>query len=228
MIPKVCLGCGKKVSCGQVFCTDCITFRQNIAPYCLKCGVSLTRDVYKKVCSSCKAKKFHFYCNLSPFLFAPPLTDLIYLYKYKGYSFLASIFSRKIIEFINLLEFDLKGFDFISYVPLHKRKLREREYNQSYLLAVQLSKYLNLSLKDSLTVRRYTRAQVGKDYKKRQVNVKNNFIAKERFDNKKIILIDDVFTTGATLSECAKTLKEAGAKSIMSLTLAIVNHENNS
>lgn len=228
LIPRACLCCGKKLSNGKILCKSCECFRQNKAPYCVKCGLSLSKDAHKRICPHCAGKKFYFNCNLSPFLFMPPLSELIYLYKYRGYSFLASIFSEKIIEFIKILGLDMGSFDFISHVPLHARKLREREYNQSFLLAAQLSKYLALPVKDTLTVRRYSHAQVGKDYSKRQMNVKNNYLSEQRIDGKNIVLVDDVFTTGATLSECAKALKEAGAKSIMSLTLAIVNHENNS
>ncbi len=108
-------------------------------------------------------------------------------------------------------------------VPLHRRRLRERGFNQSLLLAKVLASYLGTQLDYlSLIRKRYTRAQTGLKREERRKNVKDAFsvLNSEIIEDKNIILVDDVFTTGHTLNECARTLKKSGAIAVICLTLA--------
>jgi len=108
-------------------------------------------------------------------------------------------------------------------VPLHRRRLRERGFNQSLLLARILAADLGNQLDYlSLIRNRYTQAQTGLKKKERKKNVKGAFsiIRPDTIKDKKILLIDDVFTTGHTLNECARTLKKSGATTVICLTLA--------
>ena len=114
--------------------------------------------------------------------------------------------------------------DFLTVpVPLHRRRLKERGFNQTLLLAKVLSSDLGTQLDYlSLIRKKYTRAQTGLKREERRKNVKDAFsvIYPEIIRDKKIILVDDVFTTGHTLNECARTLKKSGAIGVICLTLA--------
>lgn len=108
-------------------------------------------------------------------------------------------------------------------VPLHKLRLKERGFNQSLLLAKILAADLGIQLDYlSLTRKRHTRAQTGLKKEERKKNVKDAFsvIYPDIIKDKKILLVDDVFTTGHTLNECARTLKKSKAVFVACLTLA--------
>jgi competence protein ComFC len=116
----------------------------------------------------------------------------------------------------------LKNYDFkdysLSFVPVTKRKLIDRGFNQSEVLAQNLAKNLNLKIFSDLIKIKDTEDQVKLDFEKRLDNLKDVFIVKNH-SPKKIILVDDVKTTGTTLKECAKVLKKAGAREIIALTI---------
>lgn len=113
--------------------------------------------------------------------------------------------------------------DLIVPIPLHPVKLRERQFNQSEALATYLAKKLNKKIiKDRIKRIKYTLPQTELKREDRLKNVKDAFLAKRHngFEDRTILLIDDVFTTGATLHECAKSLKNAGAKKVIAFALA--------
>ncbi len=117
--------------------------------------------------------------------------------------------------------------DYLIPVPLHRWRLLKRRYNQASILAKSISKETGIKfLPDTLTRHRYTKNQGAVSGKKRIKNVKNAFTVKKNdislIKGKNLILIDDVFTTGATVNECAKTLIESGASKVDVLTLSMV------
>jgi len=121
--------------------------------------------------------------------------------------------------------FDCQGYDLMLPVPLHIKKLRERGFNQSLLLARQLANKWTIPVDFSLLKRqKFTLSQTGLNKKEREENIRGAFVVsdKKKVTGKKIILVDDVYTTGATLNECAKTLRKAGAVEVAVLTLARV------
>lgn len=120
--------------------------------------------------------------------------------------------------------------DIIAPVPLHGRRLRERKFNQSALLAAGIAKRSNkLCQLDLLTRTRHTPPQKGLNAKERNLNVKDAFAVKEKLlpmiKDKTILLVDDVYTTGATLNECAKILKDVGAAHVFVITIARATKE---
>jgi len=118
---------------------------------------------------------------------------------------------------------DPDEIDFVVPVPLHPVKLRERQFNQSEVLAAYLAKKLNKKIvKDRLKRIKYTMPQTELKREQRLKNVNGAFRAKRdsNFEDKTILLVDDVLTTGATLNECAKALKDAGAKRVIAFALA--------
>jgi ComF family protein len=148
--------------------------------------------------------------------------DAIQRFKYNSETQLTSSFGALFSFFAREWIPNPKGVLTIP-VPLHRRRLRERGFNQSLLLAKTLSTSLGTQLDYLSFIRkRYTRAQTGLGKEERRKNVKDAFsvIYPNLIEGKKIILVDDVFTTGHTLNECAKALKKSGAVVVICLTLA--------
>lgn len=114
-------------------------------------------------------------------------------------------------------------FDMVTYTPLSKKSLRKRDYNQAYLLAREVSKRLDIPLVDLLIKVRKTDEQKTLSAQKRKTNVYGAFDLKDKdiVFGKRILLIDDVKTTGSTLNECAKMLNIYGAESVWAATLAV-------
>ena len=118
-----------------------------------------------------------------------------------------------------------QSIDAVVPVPLHAQRRRERGYNQSELLAAALCRRSGLALAPDLLERqKETRAQVGLGALERQANVAGAFAARPAAAGRHILLIDDVYTTGATLRACAQALHEAGATQVSALTLALPDH----
>lgn len=114
-------------------------------------------------------------------------------------------------------------FDLIAFVPLHRKKELIRNFNQTYLLAKSISIKLNIPItKGVLQRKKTTLPQAQLDEEARQQNIKNAFICKNKkaVINKKILLVDDVYTTGSTMNECAKILKNSGAKQVWGIVIA--------
>ncbi len=155
--------------------------------------------------------------------YAGALKTAIHLLKYEGKRSLANPLGNLLINHMEK-NGGLEKIDFIVPVPLHKKRLREREFNQSLLLARLVGKHFHKPILESNLMRmRMTIPQVELDQKERLKNMQGAFRVKspEAFKGKNILLIDDVRTTGATVKECYKMLKQAGAKEIHILTLAI-------
>ena len=141
----------------------------------------------------------------------PLLQKAIHTFKYKFVKDLARPLSKLLLEKIN---FD---YDFIIPVPLHPKRLRWRGFNQSELLAKEIDKNKVIN---ALVKTKNTKPQIQLSGNQRKENIKNTFKCVFNLKNKKILLIDDVETTGSTLKECEKALLGAGAKQVYCLTLA--------
>ena len=163
------------------------------------------------------------------------LDGLIYLFEYEGYIrnliirfkfhgkfYLSKVFSKIILKNEKLCGI-LKFYDIICSVPMHKNKFKKRGYNQSQLLAEDLAKKLGLYYDKNIiikTINNEKQSSLSKE--ERYENIKNVFKVKktDKILNKKVILIDDICTTSATLEECSKVLKEAGASKVIALVIA--------
>ena len=142
--------------------------------------------------------------------------NYIHVFKYGFVTGLAEPLAQVILKRINGLEGDY----ILMPVPLHARRLRERGFNQSELLAVQVSRVKGWPLSTSLARKRYTKPQAELSRKKRLTNLKEAFYLKAPVAGRQVILIDDVYTTGATMNECARALRSGGAASVYGLVLA--------
>ena len=150
-----------------------------------------------------------------------PLQKLIHLFKYGKVETLADPLGRFLIQSLPLEE----RFDLIMAMPMHWRKRWERGFNQAELLAIPVAKRYGVKLAGNLCRRRYTKSQAGLSEAERRRNLKDAFtvIRPHQVIGKRVLLIDDVFTTGATLRAAAAVLKSAGASYVCALTLARVD-----
>jgi ComF family protein len=160
-------------------------------------------------------------------LHVSPLREFIHLLKYEQRPDLAPLLGRYLVAAFALPDWDdLRPYVNVTVpVPLHAQRRRERGYNQAELLAAELCRQLRLPLRTELLTRvRFTQSQVGLSAAERHVNVEDAFAAATACRGLHILLVDDVYTTGATLRACAEAAVAAGAASVSALTLALPAH----
>lgn len=226
--PRKCLVCKEKLhisSQDEPVCAKCLNnIKRNIPPFCSSCGRRLKKtNLIKNICPHCLKSRLHFDRAFSPFTYEGTIKRLIHEFKYKGKDYLGPYLSAMMVEFIKEYDLPINYMDFIIPIPLHKTKLREREFNQAQVLAEFIAKEFKKDvLRDVLKRHRYTKTQTDLEINKRLENVKGSFLvaAPQIIEGKNLLIIDDVLTTGATSSEAAAALKEAGANIVFVLTLA--------
>lgn len=150
------------------------------------------------------------------------IKECIHLFKYRKKLFLDNLFLELMVDFAGA-NMPLKDFDLVVAVPLHYVKLKERGFNQAQVLANSFARHFKIPIsKNNLLRIRPTLSQTVLDKQKRLLNVKGAFASKRKdeFKEKHMLLMDDVFTTGTTLNECSKALKNAGAKNVSVFTIA--------
>lgn len=223
ILPKRCLLCGKIMPYSNSLCTECFDKIKFISvPYCQHCGKSLVgENIDGLFCSQCLSKKDPFRLCRSAIIYDNDSKKLLLDFKFADH-----IENKKILsQWLYIAGKDIfkEGADAIIPVPLHYSRLFQRKYNQSAILAAELSKIVNLPVYYKVLKKaKSTLPQVQCNAKQRHKNVRGVFKVThaDGIKNKRIILIDDVYTTGSTMRECAKALKKAGAKSVDVLTIA--------
>ncbi len=226
--PKRCLSCGNKIDPEKgedLVCGICQKeIKRNTPPFCASCGRHLEKNtLYKNICPACVRKKTSFDRAFSPCVYEGVIKKLIHEFKYNQADTLAKPLSKIMIDFIREYRLPLSDLDCIIPVPLHAVRLREREFNQAEELSRPISREFKKELLNDALLRRInTKPQAGLKGRQRETNVKMGFKTKEgvRLGGKNVLLVDDVITTGATASEAALALKDAGANAVFVLTLA--------
>lgn len=218
LFPETCPVCQKPSSDHKTapICADCWA---TVKPYegssCIKCGTPLVSDL-SSTCGECH-KNEPFFDNAQCFgLHEGALQKAISLFKFHGIKRLSYPLSEKI-----LLK-KLPQADILLPVPLHKKRLKYRGFNQSALLGKYIAQRSDMPLSLNTLVRiKNTVPQVGLSAVDRERNIKNAFdvVSKEKIKGKRVMLVDDVFTTGATVRECSMVLKQAGAEKVYVVTL---------
>jgi len=215
LFPRWCVGCGRE---GSFICDSCRqTLPFIVPPLCPKCGRPQLSGVF---CPHCVSWQAEIDGIRSPFRFEGVIQQAIYKLKYGNIRALAQPLAKLLRDY--LLTYPVSG-EVLVPVPLHPKRLRERGYNQSDLLARGLGNLISLPVIDDCLVRlRYTSPQVKTStVAERQNNVAGAFTCRgDRLRDKQVLLIDDVSTSGATLDACAAALKAGGAASVWGLTLA--------
>ena len=227
VLPVECLAYGHPLSIDPVpfFCISCW---QNIHPLrqpaCARCDqpfVSEAATAYtpNHLCQDCQKRPPDFQRAWTLFPYLPPLREAICSFKYRGKHTLAKPLARLMISALPR-ELDV---DMIIPVPLHPARLRGREFNQSLLLADQLARHMARPVSTTNLIRMTaTDPQTTLTRQARLNNLRNAFDVRRPQDlrEKRILIVDDVFTTGTTLNECAKALRQAGSGPVFALTLA--------
>jgi len=204
-------------------CSSCLgNFKRVREPLCLICGIPFISKISENhLCGRCIVERPGFDMAASVYLFEGRLSEAMYRFKYAGKTSL----SKPLGDLLTDHHIVTPKYDAIVPVPLHISKLRERGFNQSQMLAVGPGKKLRKKPDPFMIERtRPTPPQAGMNRKERIKNIRGAFKVREGVNvkGKRFLLIDDVFTTGATTSECSKVLKKAGAEIVNVLTLARV------
>ncbi len=222
VFPKFCLNCEKE---GTYLCEDCFYLVDILdSQYCPFC-TSPRIAIEGKTCPACQKTK-----TLSGLYFAADYNNfvvkkLIHQFKYEPYvKDLAKPLADLIVEHISRVGATEKIADFaLIPVPLHIKKQKQRGFNQSEELAKELSSKLILPVSSNALIKtKETQSQTELKKEEREKNIKDAFSCSNPtlVSGKKILLVDDIFTTGATMEECSKTLRKAGAKEVWGIAVA--------
>ena len=228
IFPPKCLGCGEIFHplTRQVFCPVCkekIKFiTDNLCPVC---GTTFSDSPAKShLCGNCMENKTYFSCARAVVSYETIILHAIHQFKYGNNISVGALLASFMADF-SFPDVDFTDYSLIIPVPLHIKRLRQRGFNQSLILAQALAKKWQIPVNFSLLKRhKFTLTQTGLNKTERKQNIKGVFEVsnKKKIAGKNVILVDDVYTTGATINECAKTLIKAGAQKVTVLTLARV------
>ncbi|MHC4280779.1 MAG: ComF family protein [Planctomycetota bacterium] len=227
--PAICVNCSESISeDDQVLCRTCwdSLLESTSGDYCPTCGKDASRfALVDGECPNCQGKEFHFEKIARCGVYMNAMRSIILLFK-NGQTELVSLFSSFANSALEGSVFSQHVHFFVP-VPLHWKRRLKRGYNQSQLICKNLKQAKGKFSTDLVRIRN-TRPQTSFDDLKtfearRAANVAGAFAIRRghNFDRKNICLVDDIKTTGATLNECAKTLKEAGAAKVYALVLAV-------
>lgn len=190
-------------------------------PVCKKCGKQLAHD--DDLCIDCKVTKHSYEKGIALYPFEGTIKETIYRFKYGGRRKYAQFFAKMIYQQLQEATF-LHEIDLIIPVPVSKERLEQRGYNQAEELARHLSNISKIPYnKDTLIRNKHTKPQSEFTSRQRIQNIKNAFMCNGELlpGYKVILIIDDIYTTGSTMNECAKVLKNAGAQKIYSCVVCI-------
>lgn len=227
LFPSNCLACRLPLPPGTLpmFCPGCLGQIELLAgPLCPGCGRQFPKAAGSHhFCGLCLTNHYHFDQARGVAIYTEPFAQVIHRFKYQGKTNALASF-RALLEML-----PDKGVreppELILPVPLHARKLRQRGFNQAVLLARAFFPREQRRIRSDLLLRQVnTEPQTSLSGKARRQNLKNAFALRnpEQVRGKRIVLVDDVFTTGATVNECARVLKKGGAARVEVLTLARV------
>ncbi|MEI8121701.1 MAG: ComF family protein [bacterium] len=223
--PRACEICGRPAGeAARYFCWDCLSTLPIIElPHCSRCGDpvegAITRDY---VCSFCVDREPHFDLARSAIRFKGGVRDVLHRFKYSHATYLNRDLATLLHACVRT-HYSRKRFDAVTFVPLHPIKERSRTYNQARLLAGHLAKLMDVPLARGCLRRiRETGTQTHLNLRQRARNVEGAFVAHypEWIEGRSFLLVDDVMTTGATVSEISRVLKDAGAADVCVVTVA--------
>lgn len=224
--PPRCMACNKRMPLDStaIFCYECSKeYHMNNGRVCRICGKPILKNA-DSTCADCKNTKIHYIKNVSRYLYKGCVKDAVRNMKFQKRIWISYEFGRALLKTVKENYHDI-NFDMILYVPMTPVSERERGFNQSREIAAIISEELNVPINDKILYKRPgTKTQSGLNRKQRIENVKNAFTVfnSDLMTDKTILLIDDVFTTGSTINECAKTLKRNGAMAVYTATVATV------
>jgi ComF family protein len=216
----------------KYLCRNCIEGLVTVeSPLCSCCGLPFeSRHGLDHCCGDCSASPKKFRIARAPMVYEQVFTEIIHCYKYKGKIQLARPLGELLLTAFRLF-WDKNSIDVVIPVPLHIKRLRQRGFNQAYLLIRHwqtIAGQMRFDLSDfqierDLLIRTVpTAPQTGLGRRQRAANIKNAFELADaaKIIDKRVLLVDDVYTTGATVDECARLLRRHGAAHVDVLSLA--------
>lgn len=213
LFPPLCGGCGRPGTRWCKTCQSSVKILDGIV--CEVCGLPQEKP---GVCGACLASRPRFHSLRAWAVFDEPIQSALHKLKYRRDLSLGDAIAAEMIPFVQRLNWRI---DLVAPVPLGRQRLRERGYNQVGMIAKPLAMGLSLQYSPkALTRRKETRSQVGLSREERHNNVQDAFQAGPGVNGKVILIMDDVSTTGSTLSSGADALYAAGARDVYALTVA--------
>lgn len=225
LYPRICAGCAGPVGPEALhLCWDCLASLDYVRdPFCSRCGDPAAGMVeFTFECPFCRRSDPGFTLARSAVRFRGAIRPALHAFKYKALTALSEDFASLLAGCVTT-HFSDTRFDAVLPVPLHPRRERERSYNQSALLAAAVARRLRTAcLRDGVQRVRDTDTQTHLSAAERRENVARAFVvtARDWLRGRRLLLVDDVMTTGATLAECARALRRAGAASVHAVTVA--------
>ena len=224
LYPPVCTICGRTVRAGEYLCNDCeANIIRIVPPFCEKCSESFEGSISEPfTCANCAHRTMHFDAAVAAYRGRGVVRQIIHEFKYGRQIHLQHLVARWLCAALDDERLRGRKFDVIIPVPLHASRQRERGFNQAKLIAQLLSVDSSIPAKPLLKRVRYTTTQTALDRAERMENLHNAFRLRKKANVRalRVLLVDDVLTTGSTLSECARVLKRAGALSVHAATAA--------
>ena len=222
--PRRCVFCDGLLSRKETFlCTSCrrITPKPIREPRCKKCGKQILQ-AENEYCYDCLQFGHAFDEGRGLFLYQDPLKGALMRFKFSGRKeygcYFGRIMQHQSLEFLKRIQPDV-----IIPVPIHKKKFYVRGYNQAEVLAQEMSRGLSIPVRTDLVLRKkFTKAQKELGKKERKKNLEKAFLVKKEVTAyERVLLIDDIYTTGSTTHAIAKKLKEQGVKKVYFISLCI-------
>ena len=216
-----CIFCGEELNehC-EIYCEECAETLPFITSCCERCGLPMSEE-HLEVCNSCKRQNYNFLKARSVFSYTNQPLSLVRKVKFRGKKVFIPEMAKLMYEKFLSLNFKV---DLIAFVPMHSEKEKVRGFNQSKILAEEFSRLSNIPVTYCCEKVLNTQNQRDLSFEKRKENIKDAFKVKSdlkhEIKDKVVLIIDDVFTTGATTNELALTLKRAKAKDCYVLTFA--------
>jgi ComF family protein len=222
--PATCVVCAANVERSQYLCDGCSERAPRVvAPFCSKCSEPFPGAITQTFsCANCEHRTLHFECAAAAYRSRGLVRQVLHQFKYGKERHLRHPIGQWLRESLDDPRLRGRHFDLIVPVPLHPARERERGFNQAALLAERLAASAAIRLRPVLQRIRYTTTQTAHDRAERMQNLHGAFRLRKNEDVRQlnVLLIDDVLTTGSTLSECARVLRAAGAVSVHAATAA--------
>ena len=220
LYPLRCPVCdGIVVPAGEKICLECLKKLKLLTPpWCMKCGKKLTAEA--ELCSDCQKKEHRFVRGRALYEYESA-ASAIYRFKYSGRREYADFFGEQTAEYLGSFIRGVKP-DALIPIPLHRRRKNERGYNQAQLLAERAGEYLDLPVRSDILVREKNTSPLKyQNPEERQNNLKKAFnILQNDVKLKRVVLVDDIYTTGSTIDEAAGTLRAGGVEEVFFIALA--------
>lgn len=215
IFPELCVSCGRPVVTAQRnICSGCAEKFEKISGGCPVCSGIISGGA----CSICGDRKFYPEAHISLFRYENTVKSAVHAMKFKSMRGIYAVFVPYVCDGINRIG---RSIDLITSVPMNRRKLIKRGYNQSELIARGAGMMSGITYHRLLAENRNRTAQRNLNYNERFVNVIDRYktVNNNKISGRSILLVDDVFTTGATINECSRVLLAAGASKVYALTV---------